>query len=75
MSFEKILSNIEYVLGALSKAGPLEIDWHAVASKHGISNANNRFVKRPFTKLHFVVKSTCANVQRTVWKDATIPTT
>lgn len=44
MAYEKISQNIDYVLSALAKAQPLDIDWHAVALKQGISNANNRFV-------------------------------
>lgn len=55
MAYEKISQNIDYVLDALTKAQPLEIDWHDVALKHGISNANNRFVSHWVVNAHFPV--------------------
>lgn len=44
MSYSKLCDNIEFVIGVLAKSGPLETEWHSVASKHGISNANHRSV-------------------------------
>lgn len=48
MSFEKIAAQMDFVLGILVKSASLETDWHAVAAKHGISNANHRSVELPF---------------------------
>lgn len=52
MSYEKISGSIEYVLGVLANSGSLETDWHNVATKFSLSNANKRFVVCHNVKTH-----------------------